>query len=456
MPYLTNSNRTKERLAPYVADCRANLVIDERLLPGRDIKAGLRNADGTGVLAGATMISDVHGYVLKDGVKIPDEGRLFYRGIDVRDIVAGCGGEDRFGFEEVVWLLLFGYLPDRAKLDGFAKLLWEMRELPDGFVEDMLIKAPSPDIMNKLGRSVLALYSYDNDADILSLENIFRQSIELIARVSTIAVDAYQVKKRYYDHSTLFFHPPAPELSVAENILSTLRMDRNFTREEAMLLDTCLILHAEHGGGNNSTFALRVASSSGTDTYAAVAAALGSLKGPKHGGANKKTTEMLDYIKAGVKDYSDDEEIKSFLKDILAKKSGDGSGLIYGMGHAVYTKSDPRAVILKENAKKLAVSAGYGDDFTILDAIERLSPELLAVNGKKQPGAICANLDLYSGLVYRVLGIPPELFTPVFAVARMAGWCAHRIEEVFTCNKIMRPAYLMLNNNNKYIKLSDR
>ncbi len=445
-----------ERLRPYCEDCKSLLLFDGTAVSGYDIKRGLRNADGTGVLAGATKICDVHGYIMKDGVKTPDEGRLYYRGIDVRDIIESCVREDRFGFEEVVWLLLFGYLPSARQLDHFAKLLEELRELPYNFIEDMIIKAPSPDIMNKLGRSVLALYSYDDNADDTTIENVFRQSIELVARISAIAVNAYQVKKRYYDHTSLFFHPPISGQSVAENILSTMRMDRKFTRREAELLDIALILHAEHGGGNNSTFACRLVSSSGTDTYSAVAAAIGSLKGPRHGGANAKVVQMLDFIKAGVRDYDDDEEITNFLKQILAKQAGDRTGLIYGIGHAVYTKSDPRAVLLKEYAAGLAREIGYGKDLQLLEAVERLAPAVLTGNGKKHEGSVCANFDLYSGLVFRMLDIPSELYTPLFAVARMAGWCAHRIEEVMTCRRIMRPAYVTLGGTTEYIPIAER
>ena len=360
-----------------------------------------------------------------------------------------------FGFEEVVWLLLFGYLPTAEQLSGFTRLLEQHRELPEGFIEDMIIKAPSPNIMNKLARSVLALYSYDELAEDMSLENIVRQSIELIARVSTIMVNAYQVKKRYYDHQSLFFHTPIDGMSFSENILSTMRLDRRFTREEAKLLDICLILHAEHGGGNNSTFACRVLSSSGTDTYAAISAAIGGLKGPRHGGANIKVMQMLEGMKAAVKDSGDDEEIAAYLRKLLAGEAGDRSGLIYGMGHAVYTKSDPRAGILKTHAEKMAVSSGFAEEFRLLSAVERLAPAML---GGKKGGAdaVCANVDLYSGLVYKMLGIPDELFTPLFAVARMAGWCAHRIEEVMTCRRIVRPAYKTIQETAPYVPLYAR
>ena len=334
-------------------------------------------------------------------------------------------------------------------------MLEELRELPDGFIEDMIIKAPSPNIMNKLGRSVLALYSYDDYAEDNSLENIFRQSIELVARISTIMVNAYQVKKRYYDHQSLFFHAPISGLSIAENILSTMRIDRQFTHEEARLLDICLMLHAEHGGGNNSTFACRVLSSSGTDTYSAIAAAIGALKGPRHGGANIKVVEMMDALKAEIGDVYDDEQVTAALRKVMNKELGDGSGLIYGMGHAVYTMSDPRAQILKENCVMLADAKGYSNDFHLLDAIERLSPALLG-DKKGVRGSICANVDLYSGLVYRMLEIPPELYTPLFAVARMAGWCAHRMEEVATGGRIMRPAYRTALKTHEYIPLEAR
>ena len=390
-----NESALNEALKPYCDDCRRQLTIPEDAYKQYDIKRGLRNADGTGVLAGVTRICNVHGYILEDSQRRPTEGRLFYRGIDIRDIIEGCTAEDRFGFEEVVWLLLFGYLPTAEQLSGFTRLLEQHRELPEGFIEDMIIKAPSPNIMNKLARSVLALYSYDELAEDMSLENIVRQSIELIARVSTIMVNAYQVKKRYYDHESLFFHSPIDGMSFSENILSTLRFDRQFTREEAKLLDICLILHAEHGGGNNSTFACRVLSSSGTDTYAAISAAIGGLKGPRHGGANIKVMQMLEGMKTAIRDSGDDEEITAYLKKLIAGEAGDRSGLIYGMGHAVYTKSDPRARILKANAEGMAIRSGFEEEFRLLASVERLAPALL---GAKKGGidAVCANVDLYS------------------------------------------------------------
>lgn len=420
-----------------------------------DVKRGLRNADGSGVVAGLTRICNVHGYYFSDGARIPDKGKLTYRGIDVAEIIEGCTAAGHFGFEEVAWLLLFGELPTREKLDGFREILGECRELPEYFAEDMIIKAPSPNVMNKLARSVLALYSYDMNPDNTSITNIIRQSIELIARIPTIMVYAYQVKRRQYDHKSMYFHPIDKSHSTAEFILSSMRADRKFTAEEARLLDTCLILHAEHGGGNNSSFACRVLSSSGTDTYSAIAAAIGSLKGPRHGGANIKTMEMLSHIKENVKDYKDDEEIAAFLTKLIRKEAGDRSGLIYGMGHAIYTISDPRATILRDNADKLAHEKGFGEDFDLLRAVERLTPGIfLKEKGVDKP--MCANVDLYSGLVYRTLGVSDDLFTPLFAVARIAGWSAHRVEEFISGGKIIRPAYRAVYEKEKYIPINDR
>jgi citrate synthase len=419
------------------------------------VKRGLRNSDGTGVIAGLSLICNVHGYLVNEGERMPIDGELIYRGINIKDIISGCQKEERFGFEETIWLLLFGRLPSKEQLKGFNEILAECRELPEYFVDDMIIKAPSPDIMNKIARSVLALYSYDDLPEDNSLENVLRQSIELIARFPTIAVSSYQVKRRHYDHESMFFHPLQKAHSTAESILSTLRHDKQFTLEEARLLDLCLILHAEHGGGNNSSFACRVLTSSGTDTFSAISAAVGSLKGPKHGGANIKVLQMLEYIKEGVKDWNDDDEIHEFLKKIMHKEAGDGSGLIYGMGHAVYTLSDPRAIILKDNARTLAQKRNMVDDFKILEAVERLTPKVFAV-AKGENRLICANVDMYSGLVYEMLGIPSELYTPLFAISRIAGWCAHRIEEMTTSNRIIRPGYKSVATLQEYIPLCER
>ncbi len=419
------------------------------------ILRGLRNKDGSGVRAGLTKICNVHGYLINETERMPVDGELTYRGVNINDIVAGFQGDDRFGFEETAYLLLFGTLPTPNQLKDFSALLAECRELPSFFVDDMIIKAPSPNIMNKLARSVLALYSYDDNPDDTSLSNVIRQSVNLIAQFPTIAVSAYQVKKRHYDNDSMFFHPINKEHSTAECILSSLRPDRQFTDAEAKLLDLCLVLHAEHGGGNNSTFSCRVLSSSGTDTYSAIAASVGSLKGPKHGGANIKVVEMLEHIKNGVNNYNDDAEIAAFIEKLIRKEEGDRSGLIYGMGHAIYTKSDPRAIILKANAKKLALEKGFDEDFTILDAVERLTPEVFSkVKGVCKD--MCANVDLYSGLVYKVLGIPTDLYTPLFAISRIAGWSAHRIEELYSGGKIIRPGYTAIDGNHSYIPMNER
>lgn len=421
------------------ASMRKNEPFDESLYIKYGVKRGLRNQDGTGVVAGITRISNVHGYVVNEYERVPCEGELRYRGINVEDIIGGCIADDRFGFEETVWLLLFGHLPTKEEVETFNAVMEEYRELPQDFIEDMIMKAASPNLMNKMARGVLALYSYDDQADDTSMQNILRQSLSVIAKLPSIMVAGYQAKRRVYDNESYFIHSPYHGISTAENILSMLRIDRKYTREEALLLDKCLILHAEHGGGNNSTFSVRLLTSSGTDTYSAIAAGIGSLKGPRHGGANISVIKMLDGMKKNIRDYHDDDEIFAYLQKLLHKEAGDRSGLIYGMGHAVYTKSDPRAKILKANAESMAYEKGFGDDFRLLDAVERLAPAVMAE--KRSVQTICANVDLYSGLIYRMLSIPPEMFTPLFAVSRTAGWSAHRMEELATCRKIIRPAY---------------
>lgn len=418
------------------------------------VKRGLRNPDGTGVLAGLTNVCDVVGYEMDGGVRAPSDGRLIYRGIDVERIVQAAYEEDRFMFEEVIWLLLFGSLPTQGQLARFGRTLEQFRELPENFVEDMIMKAPSPNIMNKMARSVLALYSYDDNPDELTLPNIMRQSIALIASMPSVVVNAYQVKKRVYDKQSMYLHLPVPGQSTAEHILSTYRADQQFTREEAKLLDLCLVLHADHGGGNNSTFACRVLSSTGTDTYSAVAAAIGSLKGPKHGGANHKVVQQLDVLKAMVTDAHDDEAVLAALEKVLNRQAGDGTGLIYGLGHAVYTKSDPRAVILRKRAKHLALEKGFEKEYGLLCAVERLGP--VAMARFKKAKDVCANVDLYSGFIYRMLGISEDLFTPLFAISRVPGWCAHRVEEVMFANRIMRPAYKYLGRVQEYLPLEQR
>lgn len=447
---MADRNAIETLCGEYVKNNYIDPEVSERL----GVKRGLRNPDGTGVLAGLTNVCDVVGYKVENGIRMPAEGKLIYRGIDVETLVQASIEEDRFIFEEVVWLLLFGSLPTESQLAYFRQLLEESRVLPENFAEDMIMKAPSPNIMNKMARSVLALYSYDDNPDDLSLENLLSQSITLIASLPTIMVNAYQIKRRVYEKKSMYLHLPKPGQSFAEHILSTSRADRKFTHEEARLLDLCLVLHADHGGGNNSTFACRAVSSSGTDTYSAIATAIGSLKGPKHGGANIKVMEMLEYIKAGVKDYSDEQEVKEFLRRIMRKQEGDKSGLIYGVGHAVYTLYDPRAVILRSNAEALAKERGYEDDFNLLCAVERLGPEVFAE--EKGSKYMCANVDLFSGLIYRVLGLSPDLFTPLFAISRIPGWCAHRVEEVMFANRIMRPAYKYLGATQKYVPLEKR
>lgn len=420
-----------------------------------NVKRGLRNADGTGVMAGITGICTVDGYYIDDGERVPRDGHLLFRGVNMEDIVNACIAEDRFGFEEVAYLLLFGSLPTKEELDDFCNLLSYCRELPDDFIEDMIMKAPSPNIMNKISRSILALYSYDENPDDTSIENVLRQCIHLIAQVPTIIVYAYQVKRRHYYRKSMYIHQMKPEHRTAQTVLRSLRADKAFTDREAKLLDICLMVHAEHGGGNNSTFATRVLTSSGTDTYAAMAAGVGALKGPKHGGANIKVSEMVDFIKDGVPDINDEGQVADYLRKIIRKEAGDGSGLIYGMGHAVYTLSDPRAKILKREASQFAAGTEFEREFKLLDLIETLTPEIFA-SEKGNNKAMCANVDLYSGLVYKMLNIPPDLFTPIFTIARIAGWSAHRIEELITGGRIIRPAYKSSSPAKKYVPINER
>ena len=449
---LQENTTTMEELCQ---EFRANNKIAPENFDLYQVKRGLRNPDGTGVMAGLTLICNVHGYLIDDGEKIPDVGRLTYRGIDVMDIVDGCTAENRFGYEEVAWLLLFGKLPTKSQLERFCRVLNDRRELPEYLAEDMIIKAPSKDIMNKLGRSVLALYSYDDNPDDPSLENNMRQAIQLIARLPVIMTYAYQVKRRHYDKQSMYFHPLDPSHSTAQAILNAIRPDRSFTDEEAKLLDTCLILHAEHGGGNNSTFTTRVLSSTGTDIYSAISAAIGSLKGPRHGGANHRVMMMMNEVMENVQNWRDEDEVASYLEKIVRKQAGDGSGLIYGMGHAIYTLSDPRAVILKTRARKMAEERGMSEKFDLFELVERLAPDVFAkIKGDRK--VISANVDFYSGLVYEMLGLPSDLYTPLFAISRIAGWCAHRIEEMTTSGRIIRPAYRSLSLPQEYLPLAER
>ena len=420
-----------------------------------DVKRGLRNSDGTGVMAGLTRICSVEGYYILDGELIPKEGKLSYRGYDIKDIVANCVEHNRYGYEEVVWLLIFGSLPTREQLDSLREVIGECRTLPDEFIEDNIMKHPSKDIMNKIARCVMNLYSFDENPDDISTPNVLRQSLQLISQFPTIMNSAYQVKRRAFYNKSMYLHPIIKDISTAEYILRQIRPDKDYSQEEAHLLDICLMLHADHGGGNNSTFSTRVLTSSGTDTYSAITAGIGSLKGPRHGGANIKVAHQMEYVMEALPDSTDEAQVKDLLVKILNKEAGDGSGLIYGMGHAVYTKSDPRAVILKESARKLAYEHGFEKEFKTLENIEKLTPEVFAeVRGLDK--AMCANVDLYSGLVYRVLGIPEDLYTPLFATARIAGWSAHRLEELTTSSRIIRPAYKSISKSRPYVGIENR
>lgn len=404
-----------------------------------DIKRGLRNSDGTGVPIGVTKVGSVMGYMIEDGIRVPVPGQLYYRGIELNEIVEAHRKANTFGFEEVAFLLLMGHLPSRTEMARFTDIMNQAKMLPKNFTEDMIMKSPSKDIMNKLARSVLSLYSYDDNPDDTSVENLLLQSIRLIGAFPSIVANAYMVKRHYFEGRSLHIHYPKENLSTAENFLRMVRNHKNYTEEEAHLLDIMLMIHAEHGGGNNSTFVCRALSSSGTDTYSAIAGAVGSLKGPLHGGANAKVMEMFHYVKENV-DPKDDGSIKDYLNKLLNKEAGDRSGKIYGLGHAVYTISDPRAVLIKKYAQHVAEMKGYGDDFQLLQKIEELGIPMIQER-RKDSTPMCANVDMYSGMVYAMLGIPQDVFTPIFASARIAGWCANRIEEVLTGNRIMRPAY---------------
>ena len=448
---------SKEEASLLCDEYRRNNDIDPEESGKYGVKRGLRNADGTGVLAGLTNVCDVIGYDRKpDGTIVPIPGELIYRGFRLQRLVQEAVEKDRFMFEEVMWLLLLGSLPDEKNLNRFRDLIESHRALPDGFAETMIMSAPSPNIMNKMARSVLAMYSYDEHAEDTSLENILRQSINLCAELPTMMVYAYQTRRHVYEHQSMYYHYPVHGQSTAEHILSTYRPDQKFTHEEAKLLDLCLVVHADHGGGNCSAFTDRVVSSAGSDTYVAISSAIGTLKGPKHGGANLKVMNQLDDILANVKDIHDDEEVLNYLRGIIRKENGDHTGLIYGIGHAVYTVSDPRAQILKKYSESLAEEKGMKNQWDMLVSIERLAPQ--AFQMEKQSGKrVCANVDLFSGLIYRMLGIAEELYTPIFACARIPGWCAHRMEEVEFANRIIRPAYKYVGpENRKYIPLEER
>ncbi|MDD6763999.1 MAG: citrate synthase [Bacillota bacterium] len=430
--------------------------IAEDLYVKNKVKRGLRNSNGTGVVVGLTHIGEVHGYDKdENGDKIPREGKLYYRGYDIEDLVNNVIAEDRFGFEEVSFLLMMGSLPSKKELEIFNEILANHRELPQGFARDMILTAPSNNIMNKLARSVLALYSFDENPDDISIQNVLRQSVQLMGYFPAIICYAYQAKSNYYDNESLHLHAPIRGLSTTENILRMLRPTGEYTDLEAKLLDVCMMLHAEHGGGNNSSFTTHLISSTGTDTYSAIAAAIGSLKGPKHGGANYAVIRMLNDIKANVKDIGKTSALEDYLVKILKGQANDRTGLIYGVGHAIYTLSDPRAKILKNMAKKLAESKNKIDDFLLCDYIEKNAARLFAeVHGKEV--IMPANVDLYSGFVYDALNIPNDVATPLFATARLSGWCAHRLEELVNVGKLMRPAYNTVQPHLDYVNIEDR
>ena len=433
-----------------------NSKIDPQLYIDNKVNRGLRDLNGKGVLTGLTEISDIISKKVIDGEEVPCEGELYYRGYPVEDIVNGVLKDGRFGFEEVVYLLIFGELPTREEFESFKTQLFSYRNLPDNFVRDVIMKAPSSDMMNALARSVLMLYSNDLNADDTSIPNVLKQCLQLIARFPQLSVYSYHAYNYHWKKSNSFFiHEPDPNLSTAENILYMLRIDGKYTPLEAQVLDAALMLHAEHGGGNNSTFTTHVVSSSGTDTYSAIAAALGSLKGPKHGGANIKVTAMFDDIKQNVKDWEDREEIADYLNKILNKEAFDKTGLIYGIGHAIYSVSDPRAKVFKKFVKSLSEEKGLTREYGLYSLVEEIAPEVIAERRKMYKG-VSANVDFYSGFVYSMLSLPPELYTPIFAIARIAGWSVHRIEELINAGKIIRPAYMAVQPHRDYKMMCDR
>lgn len=432
-----------------------NDPINPELYEKYDVKRGLRNSNGTGVLVGLTNIGDVVGYEVQDGKKVAIPGRLVYRGYNVEDLISDAEVHNQFGYEQTVYLLLFGELPTQEELDNFKEFLGSFRTLPANFTEDMIMKAPSSDIMNKLARGVLASYSYDKDPEDRSIKNILHQCIALISRFGTLTAYGYQAKRRYYDGKSMYIHNPLPELSTAENFLRLIRNNKAFTDDEAKLLDLALILHAEHGGGNNSSLTVHVVSSADTDVYSAIGAAVGSLKGRRHGGANIQVMEMMDDIKSNIKDWSSESEIKEYLRKIANKEAFDRTGLIYGLGHAIYTINDPRASLLRDKAGKLAKEKGLEDEYNLYKLIEKIGPEVLAEK-HGDTKKICANVDLYSGFIYSMLNIPRELFTPLFAVSRIAGWSAHLIEERIAGGRIYRPAYKNVLAERDYIPIEKR
>lgn len=455
---MSDDNKFSE-ITPELLDltefCRKNDYINPELYTKYEVKRGLRDINGKGVMAGLTEISEVLSYTVVDGEMVPCEGKLFYRGINIEKIVGGFIKEKRFGFEEITYLLLFGELPKTEELQGFKELLANYRTLPTSFVRDIIMKAPSNDMMNTLARSVLTLYSYDTKANNTDIPNVLRQSLQLIALFPLLSVYGYQAYRHYHDGQSLFIHTPQPELSTAENILYMLRPDSKYTELEARILDVALVLHAEHGGGNNSTFTTHLVSSSGTDTYSVIAASLGSLKGPRHGGANIKVVQMIEDMKKNISDWRDEDEIIKYLTALLHKEAFDKAGLIYGMGHAVYSLSDPRANIFKAFVKSLSEEKGLYEEFHFYSLIERLAPMVISKERRIYKG-VSANVDFYSGFVYSMLNLPLELYTPIFAIARIAGWSSHRIEELINDGKIIRPAYNSVAEYKNYVPLNKR
>ncbi|MCR5271870.1 MAG: citrate/2-methylcitrate synthase [Lachnospiraceae bacterium] len=438
-----------EPLLNYAKQIENNATISPSLYSDFDVKRGLRDLNGKGVLVGLTEISDVNATKIIDGKTIPCEGNLYYRGYNVKDIVANLPDNFHFGFEKCTFLLIFGRFPDDKELKDFCELLSYYRSLPTSFVRDIIMKAPSKDMMNTLARSVLTLYSYDDRADDTSIPNVLRQCIQLISLFPLLSIYGYQAYKHYHDGASLFIHPPKDEYSTSENILHILRADSKFSPLEAKLLDIALILHMEHGGGNNSTFTTHLISSSGTDTYSTIAASLGSLKGPKHGGANIKVVKMFEDMKDHLNDWSDEDEIKNYLHKLLNGEAFDNAGLIYGMGHAIYSVSDPRAILFREFVKRLSEEKGQQKEFALYSAVERLAPQVISENRKMYKG-VSPNVDFYSGFAYSMLNLPVELYTPMFAIARISGWSAHRIEELSYPGKIMRPAYKYVGKHRNY------
>ena len=448
------SENTQE-IIDLAAYAESHAKIDPALYSKWDVKRGLRDQTGKGVLTGLTHISDVRANKIVDGVQVPIDGELFYRGYNIRDLVNGFSADNRFGYEEVTYLLLFDKLPNEEELTKFKNLLSFYRSLPTSFVRDIIMKAPSRDMMNTLARSVLTLYSYDEKDDDISIPNVLRQSLQLISLFPLLSVYGYQAYRHYHDNKSLYIHSPKENLSTAENILRILRPDKSYTPLEARILDVALVLHMEHGGGNNSTFTTHVVTSTQTDTYSAIAAALGSLKGPRHGGANLKVVDMIADMKKEIKDWKDEDEVSAYLRKLLRGEAFDHQGLIYGMGHAVYSTSDPRELIFKEYVEKLSKEKGLSEEFELYSLIEKLGPKIISQERHMFKG-VCCNVDFYSGFVYEMLGIPKELFTPMFAVARIVGWSAHRIEELSNNGKIIRPAYKPVITDEQYVALSNR